>query len=210
MSQASQRVDIAKVVADFLAQRSPSDVEDIYESARPAGPIEAPCATPLEPVPSPRRRPEPAAGGTQWYVVIDEIVETTVTFEAWPWPTIDPATRFLSFDLAKTKRKTVGRAGLQELVDQRRRQHDTSAAADRPLRIGDVFQVAAKNVRNPRTWTSVIDDTRRQRKAAQAALNAMAAPPHLARIDELESVGSQLEEATATGEDRPNRAFPAI
>ncbi len=209
MAAASQRIDIAKMVDDFLEKQGGAEPEDMYESVTRRQPLEAPHATPMEPVPGTAPQP-PLPRQDSWYVVIDEIVETTVTFEAWPWPSIDAATRFLSFDLTKTKRRTFDRDALQRIVDAGRRQQDMSPSADRPLRIGDVFEVTAKKIRDPRTWTSVVDDTRRQRKAAQAALHAMAAPPHFARIDELETIGSELQETATKSTAGSGKTFPAV
>ena len=206
MHPASQRVDIVEVVNEFLEQQP----DAMFESGKRRRPLRARRAEPTDPIRG--GGAQPSADETEpWYVVIDEIVEDTVTFEAWPWPTIDPETRFLSFDLSQAKRKTVDRDKLQAAVNQRRAERDQSATADRPLRIGDVFEVRATKIRNPDTWDSVIDDTRRKRREAQAALHAMAAPPHFTNSEELETIGKRIEEESQQEQPtRATQAFPAV
>jgi hypothetical protein len=209
MHPASQRVDIVEVVNEFLEQQT-DDRDAMFESVKRRRPLRARRAEPIDPIQSAAARPTGTAS-EPWYVVIDEIVENTVTFEAWPWPTIDPATRFLSFDLGQAKRKTVDRDDLQAVVNQRRAERDQSATADRPLRIGDVFEVRATKIRNPDTWNAVIDDTRRKRREAQAALHAMAAPPHFTTSEELETIGKRIEEESRQEQtNRATQAFPAV
>ena len=207
MHPTSQRIDIAEVVNEFLEEAEES--EAMFESVRrPRRPLRARRAAPIDPVDARGTRSLDEAEA--WYVVIDEIVEDTVTFEAWPWPTIDPATRFLSFDLDKGLRKTVGRNDLQAIVNERRAERDRSATTDRPLRIGDVFEVTAARIRNPKTWVTVTDDTRRKRREAKAALHAMAAPPHFTSSDTLEAIGKEIEDSSQAEMSGSSQAFPAV
>lgn len=157
-----QRTDITKVVEDFSKTRAEA----------PGPPREAPA-------PKPKKTPTKTlpASSKPWYLVIDEIVEGTVTFDAWPWPDVDPATRFLKFDLDQTKNKTVDLVDLQKRVNTLRIETEKEEAnASRPLRIGDVFEVEATNIEKLSAWRRVVDDTYRKRGEARAALHAMAAP----------------------------------
>ncbi len=207
--QQAQRVDIADVVEGFLEAERGLGSDDLFEAVkRKPRPRKAPRATPIEPLPG-TEAPPPHPDGS-WYVVIDEIVETTVTFEAWPWPSIDPQTRFLSFDLSQTRRRTVDLDDLQQVVDRRRAERDASGAAERPLRIGDVFEVGADDVRDPTAWTVVVDDTRRKRREAQAALYAMAAPPLFHASEDLEAIARESEQSEDQRPAGANNAFPAI
>jgi hypothetical protein len=161
MEQA-QRTDITKVVEDLSKTRA-----------------EAPGPPRKAPAPKPKKRPTKKLPATSkpWYLVIDEIVEGTVTFEAWPWPDVDPATRFLKFDLNQTKNKTVDLVDLQKRVNALRTETEKDTeAASRPLRIGDVFEVEATNIEKLNGWRRVVDDTYQKRREARAALHAMAAP----------------------------------
>lgn len=204
MAATPQRQDIAEVVERFTAARG----EPRFESLAPAPDLGAQRAVPLDPLPGKEAAREKE--GDAWYVVIDEIVEATVTYEAWPWPTIDAATRFLSFDLDRTRRKTVDLDELQAIVDRLRAEQDASATKDRPLRIGDVFEVVADKIRDPSTWSAVVDDTRSKRKAAQAALYAMATPPHFTTSHELEEIGRSIEAQEPRSGTGSTRAFPAV
>jgi hypothetical protein len=63
------------------------------------------------------------------------------------------------------------------VVTEHRRAHEDEAAASRPLRIGDVFEVSTTDVADLSTWTDVSDHTRDKRAEARAALDAMATHP---------------------------------
>lgn len=163
-----QRANITKVVAD-LSRAVPSGRRAVKRGKR--GPIEAPP-------PESRKRYTKKLPSTAkpWYVVIDEIVEETVTFEAWPWPQIDETTNFLRFELDKRRSRTMDIVDLQKRVNQLREETEEASVAHRPLRIGDVFEVHAKTIKDLTTWRKLTDDTERKRKEARAALHAMAAP----------------------------------
>jgi len=208
MKPTSQRVDISKLVESHVAEEEADDPSQMYESVRPGRAMEASRAVPRKPAPDPGFE-SLGPTGDPYYVVVDEIVEGTVTFEAWPWPGIDSATRYLSFDLDKTVRKTLDLATLQERVNTLRAALDLSAGANRPLRVGDVFDVEATNVRDMSTWLSVVDDTQRKRREARAALDAMAAPPHFEGAAELE----EIARTPTDREKRPDsasRAHPVV
>lgn len=116
-----------------------------------------------------RRRPRERA--RDWYVVVDEIVDERVTYEAWPWPGLSDRGH-LAFDLAAGTRRTVTAATLHRVVAD----HRSGPAPERPLRIGDTFRVTARSVTAPTKWEAVEDVTQWARGKAQAAMYAMAAP----------------------------------
>lgn len=174
-----QRVDIAQLVGEFQG-KSPQRVKEELDEA------------PLPVVEPPRRRrqpdqPEPTG---PWYVVIDEIIEGRVTLEAWPWPSVNPVTHFLSFDLSQTRRFTREADELHPVVSENR----SDPAARRPLRIGDVFEVTANEITDLTTWAAVRDHTQEKRAEARAALDAMATPPHRTeKAEQLERMARRQE-----------------
>jgi hypothetical protein len=153
-----QRVDIAQVVGEFQGKSPRRALRDAEAAAEP---------------PRDRSREVPAG---PWYVVIDDILEGRVTLEAWPWPTVNRATGYLSFDLGLTRRFIREAADVHRVVTEHRRAHEDEAAS-RPLRIGDVFEVSTTDVADLSTWTDVSDHTRDKRAEARAALDAMATQP---------------------------------
>ncbi len=171
-----QRVDIAQVVGELQGKTARQARRD----AREAGPTRS----------RPRRSGVEPTG--QWYVVIDDILEGRVTLEAWPWPTVNHATGYLEFDLG-ARRRFVREAGdVHRVVVEHRRAHHDDAAATRPLRIGDVFEVAADEVTRLSSWTDVRDHTRDKRAEARAALDAMATHPVPAdKAEELERLARE-------------------
>ncbi|MDH3306855.1 MAG: hypothetical protein OEO77_04995 [Acidimicrobiia bacterium] len=190
---AQQRADITELV-DRYVHESPE-----YRLPEPG------------PAKSKGKSSSPKARDITWYVVIDEIIELRVTAEAWPWPQVDPDTRFLSFDLSKTKRFTVDGPDLHRVVSEKRKGADDPEVTERSLRIGDVFEVRAERIQDPSTWKSVQDHTEKKRKEAQAAMHAMATPPHLEGIDKLEDLGRQLSGGDRAAVDvTPTQAFPAV
>ncbi len=128
--------------------------------------------------------PRPRERTRKWYVVIDEIVDERVTYEAWPWPGLSERGH-LAFDLAAGARRTVTAAILHRVVAG----HRAGSASERPLRIGDTFRVTARSVATPTKWEAVEDVTQWARGKAQAAMYAVAAP----RKPEAEA--EQLEES---------------
>lgn len=176
-----QRADIAEVVEKHIKRRP---------DRLAAEPVDAPKA--------PHR----------WYVVIDEIVETNVRIEYWPWPAVDPETRFLSFDLARGGGVTLRAGALHDVVAALR----DADPADRPLRVGDVFEVTTRHPRDPDSWEVLVDHTEQKRAEAQAAMHAMATPPHFdERIRELERLGQDIQQRdVATIKTSPAQAFPAV
>lgn len=174
-----QRVDIAQVVGEYQG-KSPRQARRDAKKTDPAAE-------------APRRRAGEAPTGP-WYVVIDETLEGRVTLEAWPWPTVNPTTGYLDFDLSNARRFTHEAEDVHRAVAERRAAHHDEVAATRPLRIGDVFEVAADDVANPATWTDVRDHTREKRAEARAALDAMAThPPPPDKAAELERLAREQE-----------------
>lgn len=162
-----QRTDITKVV------------EEYSKAAPPSRPARAPALSTAASAPKLPKTASKELPPTSelWYVVIDEIVEGTVTFEAWPWPDVDPTTLYLRFDLDQTRNKTVDLVDLQDEINTLRAEFEKdSETAFRPLRIGDVFRVEATNIEKLGEWRRLDDETGHMRREAQAALHAMAAP----------------------------------
>lgn len=165
MQSIQQRMDITEVVGAYKG-KSPRQARDdsVRASRRPTKkkPTKARTAA----------RPEP------WYVVVEDIFEDLVTVEAWPWPTVNPDTHFLAFDLSRSQRMTREASLLHSVISKYRLASANKALAERPLRIGDVFKVQARKLIDTESWTSVVDHTQEKRVEANAALQAMAAPPH--------------------------------
>jgi hypothetical protein len=127
-------------------------------------------------------------------VVIDDILEGRVTLEAWPWPTVNRATGYLSFDLSLTRRFIREAEDVHRVVTEHRRAHEDEAAASRPLRIGDVFEVSTTDVADLSTWDDVSDHTREKRAEARAALDAMASQPLATdKAEQLERLAREQE-----------------
>lgn len=154
-----QRVDIAQVVGEFEGKSPRTALRDAKAAAEP-----------------PRRRSRDVPAGP-WYVVIDDILEGRVTLEAWPWPAVNRTTGYLDFDLGMTRRFIREAEDVYRVVTEHRRAGKDEAAASRPLRIGDVFEVDTTDVADLSTWTAVSDHTRSKRAEARAALDAMATQP---------------------------------
>lgn len=170
-----QRVDIAQIVGEYQG-KSPKRARTDAKKAAP-----------------PRRRALEVPAGP-WYVVIDEILEGRITLEAWPWPTVNRITGYLDFDLSSARRFTHEAEDVYRVVAEHRTAHHDEAAATRPLRIGDVFEVDAADVADPSTWTDVRDHTRDKRAEARAALDAMAThPPPPEKAEELERLAREQE-----------------
>jgi hypothetical protein len=162
-----QRVDIAQVVGEYEG-KSHGQVQEELAQAPP--PRVYPSRAEGKGVP-------PEVPGL-WYVVVDEIIEERVTLEAWPWPTVDALTHYLSFDLRQTRRWTVDAVAIHRVVCEHRVAHEPEATAYRPLRIGDVFKVTTPKITDLSTWTAVSDHTQEKRAEVRAAVDAMATPPH--------------------------------
>jgi hypothetical protein len=174
-----QRVDIAQIVGEYRG-KTPIQARKDAESAEPATEL-------------PRSRAREAPAGP-WYVVIDEILEGRVTLEAWPWPTVNPATGYLNFDLGRTRRFTHEAEDVYRVVTEHRRAHHDETAATRPLRIGDVLEAGADDIADLSTWTDVRDHTRDKRAEARAALDAMATHPLPAdKAEELERLAREQD-----------------
>jgi hypothetical protein len=148
-------------------------------------------------------------------VVIDEIVEGTVTFEAWPWPDVDPATLFMRFDLNQTRNRTVDLVDLQDKISTLRAEtEEDSETASRPLRIGDVFRVEATKIEKLSEWLRVDDETHDMRREAQAALHAMAAPvldrEIAAELEKLARISKEQQGDTGVMQTSGTTASPTV
>lgn len=171
-----QRVDIAQVVGEFQGKSPRRALRDAEAAAEP-----------------PQHRPREVPAGP-WYVVIDDILEGRVTLEAWPWPEVNRTTGYLSFDLGLTRRFIREAEDVHRVVTEHRRAHEDEAAASRPLRIGDVFEVSTTDVADLSTWTGVSDHTRAKRAEARAALDAMATQPLATdKAEQLERLAREQE-----------------
>jgi hypothetical protein len=201
-----QRTDITKVV------------EEHSKAAAASGPARAPDHSTAAPSPKPPKTPSKEATPTSapwWYVVIDEIVEGTVTFEAWPWPDVDPATHYMRFDLNQTRNRTVDLVDLQDKVNTLRAEaEEDSETASRPLRIGDVFRVEATKIEKLSEWRRVHDETHDMRREAQAALHAMAAPvldPGIAaELEKLARISKEQQGDTGVMQTSGTTASPTV
>jgi len=201
-----QRTDITKVV------------EEHSKAAAPSRPARAPDHSTA--APSPETPKTPSIEGTPtsaplWYVVIDEIVEGTVTFEAWPWPDVDPATLFMRFDLNQTRNRTVDLVDLQDKISTLRAEtEEDSETASRPLRIGDVFRVEATKIEKLSEWRRVDDETHDMRREAQAALHAMAAPvldrEIAAELEKLARISKEQQGDTGVMQTSGTTASPTV
>jgi hypothetical protein len=177
-----QRLDIAQVVGEYQG-KSTYDVLEELEQAQARKRRRR----------VPREEREPSA----WYAVVDEIIEGRVAIGAWPWPTVDPLTNYLSFDLERARQATFEAPDLHGVVSSHRSQGGAEATANRPLRIGDVFEVEAARISDLGTWTAVTDHTKEKRAEARAAMDAMATPPHPSdKAAEFERL-AQEQQATA-------------
>jgi hypothetical protein len=178
-----QRVDIAQIVGEYQGKSHRQVQEELAQAPPPR----------VYPSRAERKAAAQEAPGS-WYVVVDEIIEERVTLEAWPWPTVDPLTRFLSFDLSQTKRMTEEAVDVHRVVSEHRAAHEPETTAYRPLRIGDVFEVTTAKITDLSTWTAVSDHTKEKRAEARAALDAMSTPPHPTdKAEELERMAREQQ-----------------
>lgn len=189
-----QRMDIAQVVGEYQGKSSREVLDDLEQA---------------ETQKRQRRAPRDEHEVVIWYVLVDEIVEGIVAIEAWPWPTVDPLTNYLSFDLDSVRQATFEASDLHPVVSSHRTGVEPETTANRPLRIGDVFEVEAERIADLGTWKVVTDHTKEKRAEARAAMDAMATPPHTApKAEEFERL-AQEQEATA---EMPTwtKAFSAV
>jgi len=153
-----------------------------------------------------RRRRRRLAEPIDWYVIIDEVVDEGVLFEAWPWPTLNQDTGYLSFDLNAATTGSVTVTTLSDVVNELR----SGQARDRPLRIGDTFRVTSDRVQHPTTWQALEDVTAWARRKAQAAMYSMAAPPlPPEQALEMAEIARQVTEEKRPF-DAPGQAYPKV
>lgn len=116
------------------------------------------------------------------YVVVDERLYGRLTLAVAPWPTLDRAGR-LHFQPSSAM-------GVEEVALQsaasKSRQGLKEEAADRPIRIGDVFLVRELAGSDPRKWGHIFDVSAQAREAVKIALHSAVAPV-ATESDELES-----------------------
>lgn len=146
--------------------------------------------------------PEPAA--QDWYVVIDDLADGRVVFDAAGWPRLDLAGR-LSFD-ERRETRAADLEPAQHTIDAARRALDQLARA---LRIGDAFLVRGPELPAHVTdWVVAADVTRAARDAAKLALFAAVAPS--IRPEEEALLPEPEPPEPATGESATGDAFPAV
>ncbi len=200
MQSIQQRVDITEVVGAYRG-KSPQEMRD--DSARTRG----------RPTKQKATKGRTASSPEPWYVVVEDIFEGLVTVEGWPWPTLNEATNFLSFDLNRSKRLTREAAVLHSVISKHRLASTKKELAERPLRIGDVFKVQAKKLIDIESWTSVVDHTHEKRVEANAALQAMACrPPKPEEAKALEKLARSTEAVVdpAAAATAASKAFAAV
>lgn len=108
---------------------------------------------------------------TQWYAVVDDIIEGTVVLQIASWPKLDKGNH-LRFD--KIFEKHYPLDALQKVINQGRDRHG-QPAADRPLRTGDAFSIQCekrpgKNIISSKFEGSILDITAAARKQAKIAM----------------------------------------
>lgn len=109
---------------------------------------------------------------TDSYVVVDERIYGRLTLAVAPWPRVDRAGRLL---FERSAARGVREADLQTAVNDFRRRSDDEAA-DRPIRIGDVFLVRGLSGDDPSQWETIVDVSAQARQAAKIALHSAVAP----------------------------------
>lgn len=146
--------------------------------------------------------PEPCA--QDWYVVIDDLADGRVVFDAARWPRLDLAGR-LSFD-ERRETRAADLEPAQHTIDAARRALEQQA---RPLRIGDAFLVRGPALpEHVLDWRLAADVTRPARDAAKLALFAAVAP---SLRPEEEALLPRAEPAEpAPGETATGDAFPSV
>lgn len=116
-----------------------------------------------------------AAGEGDWYVVVDDMQAGQVILVIDAWPGVDAAGRLVFAAGCVSRSLLVAR--FQAVVDAQRALHG-QPAADRALRVGDVFWVrdgGDTRLRSPSRW-QVVDVTGPARRAARAAQLVAASP----------------------------------
>jgi hypothetical protein len=110
-----------------------------------------------------------------WYVVVDDVQAGQVILVIDAWPGVDAAGRLVFAAGCVSRSLPVAR--FQAVVDAQRAAHG-QPAADRALRVGDVFWVRDGGdirLRAPSRW-QVVDVTGPARRAARAAQLVAASP----------------------------------
>lgn len=116
-----------------------------------------------------------AAAEGDWYVVVDDVQAGQVILVIDAWPGVDAAGRLVFVGGCVSRSFPVAR--FQAVVDAQRAAA-AQPAADRALRVGDVFWVrdgGDTRLRSPGRW-QVVDVTAPARRAARAAQLVAASP----------------------------------
>jgi hypothetical protein len=116
-----------------------------------------------------------APGQGDWYVVVDDVQAGQVILVIDAWPGVDAAGRLVFSAGCVSRSFPVAR--FQAVVDAQRTSQG-QPAADRALRVGDVFWVrdgGDTRLRSPGRW-QVVDVTGPARRAARAAQLVAASP----------------------------------
>ena len=132
-------------------------------------------------------------GESDWYAVVDELMDGTVVLAYAPWPHLDEVGRLAFGDEATDARHVVSisEVRLQAIVDEARRESsldDDPAVVERPLRVGDAFLVRSIEHADEPVVDVAADVTTYARTAAKKALYAAVAP----RVTEEEARALQL------------------
>jgi hypothetical protein len=160
----------------------------------------------------PRVEPEGSElvpGPADSYVVVDDLEADRVILVLDPWPQVGASGHLVFSGPAVVRDFPV--ATLQSLVDDQRARAG-QPAANRPLRVGDVFWVRADadgRRQAPQTW-SILDITGPARRAAHAAQLVAANPALRTATDQ--HAGEPEEPTSAAQPQRPSAsaAPPAV
>lgn len=120
-------------------------------------------------------------GESDWYAVVDELMDGTAVVAYAPWPHLDEVGRLHFGEAATDSRHALGisEERLQALVDEARRassESDDPAVVERPLRVGDAFLVRRIEDGEEPVLDIAVDVTTYARAAAKKALYAAVAP----------------------------------
>lgn len=130
---------------------------------------------------------------SDWYAVVDELLDGTAVVAYAPWPRLDEVGRLAFGDEATDAGHaiSVAESRLQAIVDAARREvsvNDDPAVVERPLRIGDAFLVRTIEPGDEPVIEVAADVTTYARAAAKKALYAAVAP----RVSEEDAAALQM------------------
>lgn len=118
---------------------------------------------------------------SDWYVVVDELMDGTAVLAYARWPRLDEVGRLSFGDEGTDARRALGMPEdrLQKVVDAARRgssPDDDPAVVERPLRVGDTFLAHGIEPGDEPVVEIAADVTTYARTAAKKALYAAVAP----------------------------------